>query len=316
MAYYGDNLQRAAGLGSAYLRDFTHAAKIFRPGSYDLAPKFKFLFHTFFDINPVAYDNNVNQGYNYGVLVKTVKLPSFAIKTHELNQYNRKRIVQTKISYDNINITFHDDSVNTVTKLWDAYYTYHYKDATNLNGLFNGDKGTDIGAENPGNGMLAQNYNVRNIYDGDLTGENNWGYVGESFRPGTLVKTPFFRNITVFGFNRHNFTAYTLINPLITKLDHDTYSYADGQGTMEIKMDIGYETVVYNEGAMDGQTPDSIVAGFGLDAFYDKKPSTITPDGAQSAVAGKGGYDSGDGGFIKGLNAPKIPGLNGPGGWI
>ena len=301
MAYYGDNLQREAGLGSATLRDFTHAAKIFRPGSYDLAPKFKFLFHTFFDINPVAYDKNVNTGDNFGVLVKTVKLPSFSIKTHEMNQYNRKRIVQTKISYDPVNITFHDDNVNTITKLWDAYYTYYYKDATNLNGLFS-DRGSDIGSTDPGNGALRQNYNVRNIYDGDLTGENNWGYIGETFRPGIVTKAPFFRNITVFGFNRHNFTAYTLINPIITKLDHDTYSYNEGGGTMEIKMDINYETVVYNEGAMDGQDPDNIVAGFGLDAFYDKTPSPITPNGSQSAIAGPSGYSDSDGGYVKPLN--------------
>lgn len=301
MAYYGDNLQREAGLGSATLRDFTHAAKVFRPGSYDLVPKFKFLFHTFFDINPVAYNRNVNTDDNFGVLVKSVKLPSFSIKTHEMNQYNRKRIVQTKITYDPVNITFHDDNVNTITKLWDAYYTYYYKDATNLNGLFS-DRESDLGAVNPSNLRLRQNYNNRNIYDGDLTGDNNWGYIGESFRPGIVTKAPFFRNITVFGFNRHNFTAYTLINPMITKLDHDQYSYSDQNGTMEIRMDLSYETVVYNEGTMDGADPSNIVAGFGLPAFYDNEPSPITPQGAQSAAAGPSGYTDSSGGFIGPMN--------------
>lgn len=313
MAYYGDNLQKEAGLGSAILRDFTHAAKIFRPGSYDLAPKFKFLFHTFFDINPVAYDRNANTGDNFGVLVKSVKLPSFEIKTHTMNQYNRKRIVQTQISYQPINITFHDDNVNTITKLWDAYYTYYYKDSTNFNGLFDKNGGaSEIGTPSPTNLQLRQNYNVRNIYDGELTGENNWGYIGESFRDRVATKAPFFRNITVFGFNRHNFTAYTLINPMITKLDHDTYNYSEGAGTMEIKMDISYETVVYNEGAMDGQTPDNVVAGFGLDAYYDKKPSPLTGSEARSAVAGRTGYTNSAGGYRQNLN--RFNGNNGPGG--
>lgn len=310
MAYYGDNLQKEAGLGSAILRDFTHAAKVFRPGSYDLAPKYKFLFHTFFDINPSVYNRNVNTGDNFGVLVKSVRLPSFEIKTHTLNQYNRKRIVQTQISYQPINITFHDDNVNMITKLWDAYYTYYYKDATNFNGLFDV-RSSEIGADIPGDLQLRQNYNVRNIYDGDITGENNWGYTGESFKPTVATKAPFFRNITVFGFNRHNFTAYTLINPLITKLDHDTYNYNEGSGIMEIKMDISYETVVYNEGTMDGESPDSIVAGFGLDAYYDKKLSPITPPGANSASAGPSGYENSAGGYRSPMNP--LSGLSDPG---
>lgn len=297
--YYGQNLQRAAEYGSSYLRDFTHASKIFRPVGFELAPKFKFLFHTFFDINPLAYDKNIGNDNNFGLLVKTVKLPSFNIKTQELNQYNRKRIVQTKINYDPINITFHDDGINIITKLWDAYYSYYYKDSTNLK-IFKGDPGSDVESSEPGAGAANQNYNVRNIYNPNLAGDNNWGYIGET-NEGTQVKLPFFRNITVFGFNRHNFTAYTLINPMITKFDHDTYSYADGAGTMECKMDISYETVVYNEGGMDGRQPDNIVKGFGLNGYYDKKLSPITPVGHNAFVPGPGVYLDPEGGFVRSL---------------
>lgn len=300
MAYFSDNLQRSAGNG-VILRDYQHASKIFRPGSFDLAPKLKFLFHTYFDINPVAYAGGINDGQNFGVLVKSVKLPSFSIKTQELNQYNRKRIVQTKISYESSSVTFHDDSINTITKLWDAYYSYYYKDPTNFNGLFSG-RASQIGNSDPGNLQLTQDYNVRNIYDGDLTGENNWGYIGESFRSNSATKAPFFRNITIFGFSRHNFTAYTLINPMITKLDHDTYNYNEAGGTMDIKMDINYETVVYNEGAIDGQDPSSIVAGFGLEQYYDRELSPLTPPGTNSAITGRGTYKNASGGVVNPLN--------------
>jgi hypothetical protein len=301
MSYWGQELQRSRAFGSTILRDFTHASKIFRPAGYALAPKFKFLFHTFFDINPAVYDRNIGSGDNFGVLVKSIKLPSFNIKTHDLNQYNRKRIVQTKINYDPINITFHDDSLNVVTKMWDAYYSYYYKDSTNLR-VFKGATGAEIVPSQPGAGAANQNYNVRNIYDASLTGNNNWGYIGESFADSSQqVKQPFFRNITVFGFNTHNFTAYTLINPMITKFDHDTYAYAEAAGTMELKMDIAYETVVYNEGGMDGRTPDNIVQGFGLDAFYDRRLSPITPKENNGQVSGPSGYKDARGGFIKSL---------------
>ena len=46
-----------------------------------------------------------------------------------MNQYNRKRIVQTKIKYDPVEINFHDDNRNLITSLWYDYYTYYYNDA-------------------------------------------------------------------------------------------------------------------------------------------------------------------------------------------
>lgn len=307
MAYFGQELQgglqsqvsRTKGKGGIYLRDYTHAAKVFRQAGYELAPKVKFLFHTVFDINPSVF--STTDRFDYSVLVKSIKLPSFNIKTTEYNQYNRKRIVQTKINYDPVNIVFHDDSVNRITKLWDAYYSYYYKDGTNLN-VFKGNRGTDVESATPGENAAKQNYNVRNLYDDDLTGNNNWGYIGETYaNSDSQVKIPFFRNITIFGFSRHLFTAYTLINPMITKFDHDAYSYSDGQGTMECKMDINYETVVYNEGAVDGQNPDQIIAGFGNPATYDRNLSPITPRGNNSPVPGPSGYKPSGGGYINTL---------------
>ena len=45
----------AAGFfGNEYLRDYTHAAKTFIPNAYQYAPKFKFLFHVYFEINTSA----------------------------------------------------------------------------------------------------------------------------------------------------------------------------------------------------------------------------------------------------------------------
>lgn len=308
MAYWGVNVQKEDPLdlikGTTSLRDFTHASKIFRANGYALAPKLKFLYHTYFDINPDAYDQNLSTGNNFGVLVKSVKLPSYTIATHELNQYNRRRIVQTKIKYDNVSITFHDDSDNTITSLWEAYYTYFYKDGTNYNTL-RGDKGGAVGGiTRPVISPLDPNWADRNIYDDSdrVAGRNNWGYIGEV--PGSYAKEKFgfFRSITIFGFNRHLFTAYTLINPIIQNFSHDTYSYSDSTGTMECSMNLQYETVVYNEGAMDGKEPSNIVTGFGLESYYDRKLSPITKPGDQSLVPSNGSYISADGGFVTGAS--------------
>lgn len=286
--FWSQNVQNAGATSSSpYLRDFIHANKTFLTDGYALAPKLKFLFHVYFDINSSVYDVGLQTGQNFGLAVKTVKLPSFSFENKELNQYNRKRIVQTKIKYSPVNMTFHDDNSNMMTRLWEAYYLYNYSDGSNFSSVFNGTRGT----------FVAPNvYNYRNIYQQDISDNSNWGYQAEG-SGGALVKPPFFKNITIFGFNRHTFTAYTLINPLINSFNHDTYNYSDGGGTMEMNMDLDYETIVYNEGAIDGRTPDQIVQGFGNVSNYDRRLSPITPNGSNSLAPGPGGYRDASGGY-------------------
>lgn len=291
--------------GNEYVRDYTHASKTFRTNSYANAPKLKFLFHVYFDINPDAYfvENN------YGLLVKDVRLPSFTMQTHKLNQYNRKRIVQTKITYDPIDITFHDDNGNTITRLWEAYYTYYYNDGTKPGEIFQGARGSPQNPE-AALGAPGTTYNDRNIYNESITGDDDWGFSGGATQGGYNegVKVPFFKNITIFGFNQHNFIAHTLINPIITNFSHDTYSYADGGGTMENKMSIDYETVVYNEGAIDGRNPGDIVTGFGDEATYDRRLSPIAQAGSNGTILGQGGLVDAVGGTLNSLKSGDILG--------
>ena len=302
--FFQNLLTDAAGtfFGSDFLRDYTHAAKTFRPNAYQYSPKFKFLFHVYFEINPEAYAQNVGTGNNFGLAVKTVKLPSYSFTTAEMNQYNRKRIVQTKIKYDPVNINFHDDNGNMIRNLWKAYYNYNYSDGTKPKVVFAGARGG--GGNQAGN--LAT-YNERTTYTPSITGNDDWGYIGETPNPGGH-KIPFFKNITVFGFNQHNFVAYTLINPIINRFNHDTYNYSEGSGTMEMQMDLDYETVVYNEGKIDGRTPSNIVTGFGLDANYDRTISPIARPGSNGTILGQGGLVDGVGGAIDDLSNDNILG--------
>lgn len=281
-------LRDAAGgfFGSEYLRDFTHASKTFRTNSYQNSPKFKFLFHTYFLINPdaAAFDQT-----NFGLLVKDVKLPTFSFKTEQLNQYNRKRIVQTKIKYDPIEITFHDDCGDQVNQLWEAYYRYYYNDGDMYKQALSGNR--------PGNTAVGP----RNIYNQNITGINSeWGFSGGSNTPDG-AKTPFFYNITVYGFNQHNYTSYTLVNPIITNFSHDTYNYAEGGGVMQNRMTIDYETVVYNYGAINGNAPSASVPGFGEENTYDRNLSPIAIPGSNATILGQGGLIDAAGTIVGGL---------------
>jgi len=305
--WFQNQLRDAAGafFGSDYLRDYQHASKIFRTNSYQNAPKFKFLFHVYFDINPVAFQafnggrkgTNVDYTTNFGLLVKDIKLPSFKFETTQLNQYNRKRIIQTKIKYDPIEVSFHDDNGDTINSMWQAYYQYYYNDSSK--------PGILMGGQQAGVGNAS--YNNRNIYDYETPQDQDWGY--NSVSPdGNEVKQPFFKNITIFGFNQHKYTAYTLVNPVITNFQHDKYAYSEANGTMQNTMTVDYETVVYNYGSIDGRAPGNIVTGFGDSATYDRFLSPISTPGANGTILGQGGLIAAAGGTLDALQRGDILG--------
>lgn len=300
--------------GSEYLRDYTHAAKTFRTNAYQNAPKYKFLFHVYFDINQNYYAIDLPKGSNFGLAVKSVKLPSYQFDTHQMNQYNRKRIVQTKIKYDPIDIVFHDDNGNLINSLWYNYYTYYYKDATQPT-LFSAGRNTENLSPTPTNSSTSA-YWQRDQYKPSITGSTDWGYIGETSVPSSTplqsnlgkTKDPYFRNITIFGFNQKNFIAYCLINPIITRFGHDTYSYSESNGVMENQMSVDYETVKYFSGSLDGNKPDDIVKGFGSVDNYDRTLSPIAKPGSNSTILGQGGLVDAAGGVIEDLQNQNLLG--------
>jgi hypothetical protein len=291
----------------AYLRDFRHASKTFITDGFANAPKFKYLFHVYFDINQSLINSDAFPDPKIpGLLVKNITLPKFSLTVAEMNQYNRKRYVQTKLSYDPVSITFHDDNAGAIKKVWYNYYSYYYND-------------TITSVQNK-----AAN-RVKNTYSDNISNEQNWGYSGEPSSSSQSVaigipKPQFFNNIRIYGFNQHNFSCYTLINPIIERFDHDTYDYYQPNGTMENRMTIRYETVTYEEGAINGQAPGEVVTGFGSEQYYDRLLSPISRPGGNRTVMGQGGLvDAGQGilndlsqvppniqgALVKGLNVTK-----------
>lgn len=285
------------------LRDAGHAAKTFTTNAYELKPRYKFLFHVSFTINfkeipslagAIGVDDTINLSY----LVKTVDLPKFTVQNETLNQYNRKRVVQTKINYDPVTITFHDDGGDVSRNMWYNYYKYYYKDASQQYLLPNPLNGSQGALQNMQTGF---GYNTRDIYS-DNRQVNDWGYIGEAFNDGNLLdpaqtgKPPFFRDIRIYGLDQHKNAEYVLINPLITSWSHDQYNYTEGAGTMTNTMTIAYETVKYYTGAVGSQRPDENIVGFADPALYDTVLSPIARPGSQATVFGQGGLlDAGAG---------------------
>ena len=255
--------------GADYLRDYTHASKTFRADGHALAPQNKFLFHVYFTLNTAeipqlakAIGGNDNLS-RIGMLVKTAKLPTYNFEIEELNQYNRKRYIQKKINYRPVSLTMHDDGSDLIRSMWYNYYDYYYNDPN----YSYGDTGSAA-------------YNNRDIYNNNRE-VHSWGYDGSG--PNGENKPAFFKDITIYGLNRGNFTSYTLINPIITDWDHDNFDYTQGNGVMEHTMTISYEAVKYGRGKVGGK-----VRGFGDSALYDTRPSPLDM-GAKASLFGRGG---------------------------
>jgi hypothetical protein len=281
--FFQQVLQGAAEgfFNDAYLRDFRHASKTFTTNGFANAPKFKWLFHVYFDINSqvVKYPTLAN----HGLLVKNIQLPKFSVTVAEMNQYNRKRNIQTKHSYDPVAVTFHDDNDGLIKKMWYDYYSYYYGDVT----------------------AATNKAGQRDIYSSDISGDQTWGYINEPSAANVVAgqaKPQFFNSIKIFGFNQHNFSAYTLNNPTIERFEHDTYDYYQTNSTMENRMTIRYESVGYEEGAINGQKPE-LVPGFGNEGVYDKLLSPISKPGGNKSIMGQGGLVDAGAGIIGDLTS-------------
>lgn len=315
-------------LGSPYLRDYTHASNVFVRDAYGNSPKFKWLFHVYFDINKYAVSNTgatdeLNMSstnlesmfppdFNPGLLVRSIDLPKYTLGVAELNQYNRKRFINTKISYDPVKITFHDDNNNKIKHLWQSYYGYYFNDPAQP--VISGNK-YSRDADDKSTSIL----NIKNTYSPTYDNKN-WGFAGELTAANQFngtpnnYKIPFFKSIKIYGFNQHNFALYVLINPVISSFAHDSYDYYSTRDTMQHTMTINYESVKYYDGALNGQNPSEIVRGFGEDNVYDKTLSPISRAGSNRTILGQGGLVDAGLGVLENLAKGNISGVLGAAG--
>lgn len=315
---FGQNFLKGFSAGQG-VSDYAHASKTFLTNGYEFAPRSKFLFHVFFTIN-TAYVPLLASAFNnqdiatIGLMVKNVQLPNYQIGVETMNQYNRKRLIQTKIDYQPVQLEFHDDGGDLIRNMWYTYYSYYYKDPSqkydNLSPN-NGNLGPLVATPN------AFDYNARDIYDGGRA-VNDWGYIGESYTDGKDItsvgrpgKKPFFRDIRIFGMDQHKWSSYVLINPMITEWQHDTYDYSQGNGIMNHRMTLRYETVKYGKGAIGDVRPDPNVVGFADSAYYDNHPSGITNPEQNGTVLGQGGLIDAGFGIAEDLASGGVAGLVG-----
>ena len=243
------------------IRDFQHANKIFVSDAYALAPKYSYLFHVAFDINSTLSRMPTTEKLQMGTLVKSVSLPKYSIDTKTLNAYNRPNIIQNKIKYQDVTVTFHDDGADVIRDFWYDYMSHYYRDSDYSEPM----------------------YKQNTRYNPQQT--EYWGYLPAKYNAHGAIEQ-ILDSIRIYSLHQKRFTEYVLINPKITSFGHGQHSYSETSGLLENTMTVQYETVLYNYGTvLQGGEPN----GFAT-LNYDKVPSPLTPQGGgTTSILGPGG---------------------------
>ena len=266
------------------MKDYQHASRLYVDNNFKLMPKQKFLFHVVFNTDETLFVDgfNSNERYQLNMLVKQCDLPKYNMSYEEKTQYNKKMYAGTRIAYEPVNITFHDDHADTVNAFWKKYYEYNIADSIGMN--------SDLTISN----TKDDYYNF-----GDARQTNKFGMDTPRKR-----QKPYLKGIEIFVLHKKRFTSMTLVNPVIGSFSHDNLDQADGAGVMNNTMQILYETVIYKSGIINKNN----VPGFAT-INYDNSPSPLSVlGGGTNSIFGPGGVVDGIGSVIRNVQSGNILG--------
>jgi len=228
------------------LFDRNHASKIFVANNFGLSPKYGWLFHVAFDLNPEIARIPNDDILKMGFVVKSAALPKFTVETKTLNAYNRVDIVQTKVKYDSVTIKFHDDNLDVVRNFWYDYYSYYYRDSDWNDSIYS----------------APTKYSERQ--------QQTWGYTPRQTPASSPATQQFLNAIRIYSLHNKKFAEYTLINPTITQFQHGEHAQGGDVGTLENTMTVQYQAVKYQY----GQVSEDTVTGFAT-LMYDNRSSPM-----------------------------------------
>ena len=255
------------------MKDYAHASRLYIDDNFKLMPKQKFMFHVVITVDDDNFTRKLttNEKYELNMLVKSCSLPKFNFNVEEKFSYNKKVYIPTRLSYEPINITFHDDHADTVNAFWKAYYEYNIQDSLGLN-------------------LSTPGMDVKDDYYNPKRNKSQYGLDGAQKRGKPLIKS-----IQIFALHKKRFTSFTLVNPIITTFAHDNLDQTEGGGIMANTMQVVYETVLYGAGII---RKNAQPVGFAT-IHYDLAPSPLSVlGGGTTSIFGPGGIVDGIGSVI------------------
>jgi hypothetical protein len=140
--------------------------------------------------------------------IQSVSMPGFTPRTNVVNQYNKKRIVQTGVDYSPITMVAYDDRSGQIESLVKSYGKYYFANVANLDV----ESSVDIYADD----IVSSNFS-------STRGTSEAGFKLRSNRN-------FLKNLQILRKNSaEDASLITIKNPFITSIEGDTLSYSDSQ---------------------------------------------------------------------------------------
>lgn len=272
------------GAGFFYQKNSRHATYNFNQDAqalYRNQPRLPFEYYIDIKLNQVGTAGTYIQQYfnnpawaQVQPLVKTIEMPSFKIETTPLNQYNRKRLSQTKIGFEPVKVVFHDVADGKTLKFWEMYYRYYFGDGN--------EPGKNEVRQPTGNAgpvtteqflkNITPSFNpnlaglpasIKNIFTGQTDTKSPTNQVGskqdtENIVADTLNNHAFgfnlptvqnirnlIQTIDIYQVHGGRFNQVTLVNPRVAAFTHDVLSYAENGKTLELTFTFEYEYAYY-----------------------------------------------------------------------
>lgn len=233
---------------------------------YDKAPRFKNQFFVHFQFAPQVSFNTGNdfvKGVSYRVI--SFDAPKFDIETETLNQYNKRRIVPTKINFSPVNISFHDDKTATVQSFWTFIYEYYFKDGAYGTG--------EAGQKTPVSYTVDTSTKINEEIDRGLVKTAlPYDYFGYNLH-NKETQPNLFKFISLYLVANQKYTRIDLVNPYLTNFAHDTFSQEEHSSHAQLTTTWTPETVVYvvdNKAIETGDEKLKSFLGFDTQGTSDK----------------------------------------------
>lgn len=212
-----------------YFKDNQWASKYFGGVKTLNEPKRKFAYIAGFvpNSNILSMGDTREIHENLSFLVKSFTPPAITMDVVKIDQYNKRRVIQTRLNYGEARMVFHDDMGNKIFKVMYEYLKYYYSEISNTK---------------------DDEWNLDTV--SEFINEGRWGY--------TLnFRKHFFKNIYVAWINGGILTYVSLINPLISSIGLSALDYSDDGTPAEIDMAFEFEGMIFKEINVDLQNLQS-----------------------------------------------------------
>ncbi len=221
------------------LRDFRNAARL-TPGVNP--PRQKFQGYVNFILNRELYsalygDRSQNEfRTQISSLVRTADLPSVVFQTETKNAFNMKKIVNTGVTYNPVNMTVFDTVGNEWLTILMKYFSFHFMDPRNAQKADD----RDIAAGNIREGGV-KNFNSRFGKNNESQFDSN--AAGYNLNPSAQ----FFERIDYVLYHGNKGVQYSIINPMMSEFKPGNIDYGSSD-LQEFSMSFDYERfTVYNK---------------------------------------------------------------------